>query len=133
MLKILFRNLKEGKNCTIFFASRLSPTTFGTNQTYSPTPRIAQILPNTQYLPNHWSMQIFFTSGIGHDILMKVFEDFIIFLIWAAWVVFNVYLKQKQRFSVWWLTENASISFHNGIWSITKFTEMQVSTRQLQV
>ena len=42
----------------------------------------------------------FFTSGIGPNVPMNVLEDYIIFLIWAAWVLFNFYLKQKQRFSV---------------------------------
>ena len=42
----------------------------------------------------------FFTSGIGPDILMNVLEDRIIFLIWAAWVLLDYYLKQKQKFSV---------------------------------
>ena len=37
----------------------------------------------------------FFTSGIGPDILMKVFEDYIISLIWAAWVLFNFISKTK--------------------------------------
>ena len=118
----------------IVTASRCPPTAFGKTQTYSPTPHFGQILPNMQYFPNHWSIHIFFSSGIGANILMKVFEDFIVFLIWAAWVVFNVYLKQKQRFSVWWFTENAaSISFNEGIRSITKLTKMQVLPTYLQV
>ena len=29
-------------------------------------------------------MQIFFTSGIGLDILIKEFEDYITFLIWKS-------------------------------------------------
>ena len=51
------------------------------------------------------------------DIQMELFLDYIIFLIWAAWILFNFYLKQKQRC----FTENVSlISFHEEIWSITK-------------
>ena len=65
------------------------PTVFGTNQTCLPTSRFVQILPNMQYFCNQWSMQFFFTSGIGPDILMKVFEGYIIFLIWAATVLFK--------------------------------------------
>ena len=39
------------------------------------------------------------------------------FLIWAAWVSSNYYLKEKQRFSVWSFTENTSfIPFLGGIW-----------------
>ena len=59
----------------------------------------------------------FFTSAIGPDILIKV----VTFLVWAACVLFNFYIKQKQKFSVWSFTENATfISFHEGIWSVTK-------------
>ena len=62
-------------------------------------------------------MQIFFTSGIGHGVLINVLEDSIIFLIWAAWILFDFYLKQKQGFSVWSFTENDFfIPFHGGIW-----------------
>ena len=112
------------KICKIYLVLLLPPDpppVFGTNQTCSPTPHFVQILPILQHFTNHWSMQIFFTSVIGPDILMKVFEDNIIFLVWAAWVLFNFYLKQKQRFPVWKFTENASIiSFYEGIWSIAK-------------
>ena len=31
------------------------------------------------------------------DVLMKVFEDYIIFLIWADWVLLNFYLKQLNK------------------------------------
>ena len=63
----------------------------------------------------------FFTSVIGPDILIKLFKVYIIFLVWAAWILFNLYLAQKQRFPVWKLTEIASfISFHEGIWLIAK-------------
>ena len=51
------------------------PTIFGTNQTCSPGRLFAQFLSNMKYFPNHWSMQNLFTSGIGLDILIKVFED----------------------------------------------------------
>ena len=105
MLKILFPS--EEKNFKIFLASRFPPdlpTVFGTNQTFFPTPPFAQILPNMQYFPNHWSMEIFFTAGIGPDIMMNVFEDYTIFLICTAWVLFNFYFKQKQRF------------FKSGVW-----------------
>ena len=36
--------------------------------------------------------QVFFPSGIGPDILINVLKD-CIFLIWAAWVLLNFYLK----------------------------------------
>ena len=46
----------------------------------------------------------FFPSGIDPDILINVLEDCIILLTWAAWVLFNFHLKQKQKFSVWSFT-----------------------------
>ena len=48
---------------------------------------------------------------------MNVLEDDIVFFIWADWVLFDFYLKQKQRFSVWSFTENTLfIPYHGGIW-----------------
>ena len=93
------------------------PTVFGTSLTSLPMPRFTWILPHMQkYFANHWSIQIFFTSGISPVILMKVLEDCILFLIWTAWVLFKFYFKQEQQFSVWIFTENASlIYFHVGI------------------
>ena len=68
-----------------------------------------------------YKMHIFLTSGIDPDILMKVFEGYIILLISAGWLLFNFYLKQKQRFSVWSFTEITSfIYFHEGNFPITK-------------
>ena len=61
---------------------------------------IFPILPNMQHFPNRWSMQIFLTSEIGPDILMKVFEGYIILLITAGLLLFNFCLKQKQVFGL---------------------------------
>ena len=36
-----------------------------------------------------------FTFVIGPDILMNVLEDYIIFLVWAAWVLFFILSKNK--------------------------------------
>ena len=69
-------------------------------------------------------MQIFLTSGIGPDILMRVFEGYIILLISGGQLLFDFYLKQKQRFSVLSFTEITSfISFNEVILSITKNTK----------
>ena len=43
--------------------------------------------------------QSLISSGISPDILMHVLADCIIFLIRSAQLLFNFYLKQKQRFS----------------------------------
>ena len=89
------------------------------NSTCLPTSSYAWILSNMQKCSlNLWSIQILFTSGISPDILINMFEDCIVFIIWAAWAVFNFFLTQKQRFLVWSFSENVSfISFHGGIWS----------------
>ena len=77
----------------------------------------------------------FFTSAIGPDILINVLEDYIIFLVWVAWLLFDIYLKQKQRHSVWSLNENANfIYFHGRILfrysEINKFTTSKDLTFQ---
>ena len=67
------------------------------------------------------SISIFFTqhfwkisSRIGHDILINVLKECIVFLIWTAWGLFNFYFK--QRLSIWSFTKNTSfISFHREI------------------
>ena len=108
---------------TILFAVAVlspgAPTVFGTNLTCLATPRFARIF--FQYAKRFFNLrpiQIVFTSGIGTGIFWNVLEDRTEFLTWAAWALFNFYVKQKQRFSVWTFTGNASfISFHRGIWS----------------
>ena len=81
------------------------------------------LLANTSPCSDSSQYAVFSQSlvQISPHILMKVFEKTTFsFFIWAAWVLFNFYLKQKQSFSVWSFTENASfISFYEGIWSIT--------------
>ena len=63
-------------------------------------------------------MDVFFTSRRGPDIQMNVLEDCIKFLVKGAWVLFDFYLKQKQSYSVWSLTENINfIPFHGRILS----------------
>ena len=120
-----FTSLNENKNCKIFHVHFVEGFT---------TPQSAQL---------HWEQTTlihlliallgsqctilffqplvnadFFISGIDPDILMNVLKYFIIFLIWASWVLFNFHLKQKQRFSVWSFTETVSlISSHGRIWS----------------
>ena len=41
-------------------------------------------------------MQIFFTSGIGPDILMNVLEDCIVFLIWQP-KVSSIFILSKNK------------------------------------
>ena len=40
--------------------------------------------------------EIFFTSGIGLDILVNVLDDCIVFLIWAAWILIFILSKKKD-------------------------------------
>ena len=89
--------LNEEENCKSFLGLRHlpdHPTVFGTNLICLAMPRFARIFSNMQkYFPNHWSIQIFFISGIGPDILMNMLEDCIVFFKWEVWVLFNFYLK----------------------------------------
>ena len=48
-----------------------------------------------------------FTSGKSPDILINAIEDFATFFVWAPCILHNLYLQQKQRYSVWSFTKNA--------------------------
>ena len=97
------------------------PSIFETNQTISKRFALLRVFPIRNLFLIIDQCRFYFTSGIDPVILMKEFEDYIIFFIWEACFLFNFYLKQKQRFLVCSFTENAFfISFHEGIWSITK-------------
>ena len=114
MLGILFPSLKVGKNCKTFLAFAAFPR-YATFSPFSPICKIFPIIGQCRF---------FLTSGIGPDILVKVFEGYIILLISADCILLNFYYKQKQRFSVWSFAEITSfISFHEGILSITKNTK----------
>ena len=99
-------------------------TVFGKKLTSLLKPSFAWILSSMlKYFLNLWSFQTLFTFGIGPDILINVLEGCIVFLIWSAWALPNFHLKQKQEFSVWNFTENASfISFHGGI--LSRYSEI---------
>ena len=52
--------------------------------------------PDMQHFPNHWSTHKFLTSGIGPDILMKVFEGYIILLFrQAVFCLIFIFSKNK--------------------------------------
>ena len=92
------------------------PTVFGTNWTSLLTPSFAGFLSNMQYFPIIGQCR-FFKFWNRPWYLMNVLGDWIIFLIWVAWVLLN-FIFRKNRLSFWSLTEKASlISFHGGIWS----------------
>ena len=67
------------------------PFLFGTNQTCLWTPRFFRILPIMYDFPNHWSMEILFHFCF---VLLLFFFFlrfcFIIFLHWAAWILFLI-------------------------------------------
>ena len=110
MLEILFPSLKEGKNCKTFLALRLPPD-------------MQHFSHSSQYATFYQSL-VNADFGIGPDILIKVFEGYIILLISTSWLLLNFYIKQKQRFLVWSITKITSfISSHEGISSITKNTK----------
>ena len=80
-----FKSKKKLQNVSRVGSTPRPPTVFGTNLTYLPMHRFAQILYSIQkYFPIHWLIHIFFTCGIGPDILMNMLQDYIVFLIWAA-------------------------------------------------
>ena len=132
MLEILVPSWKDGKNCKIFLVLRFFPK----HPNYSPTPRFAQILLSFQYFPTHWPMQIdlFFWDRPWYSDESLWRLNFIPYL--GDWVSFNFHLKQKQRFSVWSLIENASfICFREGwrnLVNTKNILKMQASIRQLQ-
>ena len=81
------------------------------------------LLANTSFCSDSSQYAILSQSLVQIDLIFwwKCLKTTFLFFIWTASVLFNFYLKQQQRFSVWSITENASfISFHEGIWSITK-------------
>ena len=124
MLEILF--ISEGKNCKTFLASRLpqnSLTVFVQTRYFFQRLVLLALLKsfpicNISPIIDQSNFFLFLREAL---IFWWMFEDYIIFLIWPAWVLCNFYLKQKQRFLVESFLENASFnSFHEGIWSITK-------------
>ena len=52
------------------------------------TPHLAGVMPNMQNVPNHCSMQIFFTSGLGPDILVNGWKIALYFLFGQFCLVF---------------------------------------------
>ena len=119
---------KNWKNCKMFleFQFPSDPELYlGQTKLLS---RFAQIFRNMQHFPNHCQSRFFFLIGIGPDILKKVFEYYIVLLIWANWVLFNFYIKQKRRFSVWNFTENTLTSP-----LIKEFCQKQKHTKKMQV
>ena len=90
-------SLNESKNCKIFL--RLHhlpdpPTVFRSNLACLSMLPFARVLSDIQkYFPKHWSIKFFSTFRIEPDILMNVPEDCIVFLTWAAWVLFFICAK----------------------------------------
>ena len=78
----------------------LQPTTFETNLTCSPNLALFVFFPIYNSISHIVDQCRFLTSPVGHDVLIDIFEDDIIFLIWADQVSINFSLKQKQRFPV---------------------------------
>ena len=125
VLGILFRRLlNESKNSHIFLGWHQpsdSQNKFRTNLTCSPTPSLCSDF--CEYANNIFII-IYqcrcFTFGIGLDKLMNVLEDV---FVWAPWVLFNFYLKQKQRFAGWNFTKNYNlISLHGRI--LSRYSEI---------
>ena len=76
------------------FMKKKCSNIFGTNRTCLLINHCAQMFPNIKrYFRNQW---FFFTSGIGTDILMNMLEGWIVFLIWEAWVLIFILIKNFQ-------------------------------------
>ena len=110
----------EGKNCKSFvgFSSPQAPNCIWNKP---------NLFVNTSFCSDFSQYAIVFYQSLinavlltperGPDVQVNVLEDYIIFLIWTAWLLLDFYLKQKERHSVTF-TENVSFSpFHVGIWS----------------
>ena len=96
-----FQALLRVKIAKIFqgLRPREAPTVFGTNQLCYQCLDLLGFFSVCNIFPII-DLCSFFTSEIGPDIPMNVLEDCIILLIWAAWCLFNFYLKQNQRLSI---------------------------------
>ena len=110
----------EGKNCKSFvgFSSPQAPNCIWNKP---------NLFVNTSFCSDFSQYAIVFYQSLinavlltperGSDVQVNVLEDYIIFLVWTAWLLLDFYLKQKERHSVTF-TENVSFSpFHVGIWS----------------
>ena len=121
----------EGKNCKSFvgFSSPQAPNCIWNKP---------NLFVNTSFCSDFSQYAIVFyqslinavllTTERGSDVLVNVLEDYIIFLIWTAWLLLDFYLKQKERHSVTF-TENVSFSpFHVGIWpSYSELNKFKIS------
>ena len=118
-MEILFPSLNESKYCKPFMELRCPQTYLGQTRIVRLHLALIGFFPICKNLfPIIDQYRFFFTSGISPHILMHILEDCIMFLMRTAWVLFNFYLKQKERFSVWSFTENVFlISIHGNIWS----------------
>ena len=59
---------------------------------------LLRFFPICNIFPIIGQCRFFLTSGIGTDILMKVFEDYIIVLILLAWVLLNFIFSKNKGF-----------------------------------
>ena len=110
------------KKLQIFYGIALypqSPTVFGTNHTlFTYTSLSSESCQYTIIFSKLLINADFFASGIGFHFVINVFKDCIMFLFWAANVLFSFYLKQRHGLQVQSFTVNTYfISFPGKTWS----------------
>ena len=109
VLEILFPNLKEGKNCKIFLEFWLPPDPQLYLRQTKLLSRFAQIFSNVQYFPIIVNLDFVLLWDrpwySDESVWILHYTAYL-----ATWVLFNFYIKQKQRFSVWNFTENTPSS-----------------------
>ena len=113
-----FSSINDIKNYKIFLGLHHQPT---------PPPRLHNCIWNKQHL---FAYKLLCSDSSLYAVILlsiidqcrlfylwdrrwisDVLEGCIILLIWAAWVLFNFYLKQKKKVFSWSLTENASFIY----------------------
>ena len=102
--EILFSNLNYSKNCKIFLGlCYISNPRLYLKQTKLVRLRLALLgffpICNNIF-PVIDQCRFCFTSGIGPGTPMNVLEDCIIFLIWAAWVLFTFRQEILRHFNI---------------------------------
>ena len=93
-------SLINSKICKIYLVSWLPPDL----HMYSRQTKLIHqhltllgFFPVCNILPIIGQWRFFFTSVIGPDILMKVIEGYIIFLVWTAWILFKFFILNKNK------------------------------------
>ena len=103
MLELLLPSLNEGEHCKIFLELQLPPRLIDcawnkpnlfTNALHCSCSSQYGIIAQSLISPIINHIPIIFSLL---EKAMNMLEDFIIFLVWATWVLFNLYLEAKTN------------------------------------